>query len=97
MRIHTPEEIGLLVRDRRRQLGITQAALADRLQTSRLWLLQLERGKATAQLGKVLSALTALGIELQALPPDQPKAAPRRPDPIDLDHILANATERPRR
>ena len=57
MQIRTPKEIGLLVRDQRKRLGLTQDGLARRLGTSRLWVLQLEQGKPTVQLGMVIAAL----------------------------------------
>lgn len=79
MQIRTAKEIGQLVHDRRLQLGLTQGALATKLGTSRLWLMQLEGGKATAQLGMVLAALAALDIPLHAEPPaSAPRGKARR-------------------
>lgn len=72
MVVRTPREIGLLVRDRRRAAGVTQAVLAERVGASREWIRLLESGKPRLELGLTLRALTALGITLnaEAKPPD---------------------------
>lgn len=64
MRIQTPHEIGLLVREQRRALGITQQALAERIGATREWVRRLESGKPRTELGLTLRALTALGCSL---------------------------------
>ena len=66
MIVRTPHEIGLLVQDRRRAAGISQAALAERVGASREWIRLLESGKPRLELGLTLRALTALGITLNA-------------------------------
>ncbi len=74
MIVRTPREIGLLVRDRRRAQGITQATLAEHIGASREWIRLLESGKPRLELGLTLRALTALGINLNA------EVAPPRSD-----------------
>lgn len=66
MLIRTPREVGLLVRDRRRAIGLTQGELAERVGASREWIRQLESGKPRLELGLTLRALSALGIALTA-------------------------------
>lgn len=66
LRISRPEDIGALVRDRRHAIGLSQTDLGLRLNVSRKWISELERGKATAHLGLVLEALKALGVALAA-------------------------------
>lgn len=66
MLIRTPREVGLLIKDRRRDIGLTQAELAERVGASREWVRQLESGKPRLELGLTLRALTALGIALDA-------------------------------
>jgi y4mF family transcriptional regulator len=66
MIVRTPHEIGLLIRDRRRAAGITQAELAERVGASREWVRHLESGKPRLELALTLRALTALGIALNA-------------------------------
>jgi HTH-type transcriptional regulator / antitoxin HipB len=43
---------------------MSQADLASKLGTSRLWITEIERGKPRASLGLILQALSALGLEL---------------------------------
>lgn len=64
--LRTPADIGALIKDRRRALGLDQAELAVRIDVGRLWVNQVERGKPGASLGLVLRALAALGLELSS-------------------------------
>jgi len=64
--IRTPADIGALIRDKRKALGLDQSDLADRVGVSRLWVNQIERGKPGASIGLVLRALAAVGVELSA-------------------------------
>jgi y4mF family transcriptional regulator len=59
--------LGALVRDARKAAGLTQPDLALAAGTGTPFIVDLERGKSTIQLGKVLDVLRALGIELQAV------------------------------
>jgi HTH-type transcriptional regulator/antitoxin HipB len=74
MQIRTPNDIGGLIRARRRALGLDQRALAARVGVSRLWISEVERGKPGASLGLVLQALAALDVTLST--PDQPAGEP---------------------
>ncbi|MEX1183578.1 MAG: helix-turn-helix domain-containing protein [Gemmatimonadota bacterium] len=58
-------DIGRAIRARRLQLGWSQAELAERSRTTRKWIGEVEHGKATAEIGLVLSALEALGIRVR--------------------------------
>jgi HTH-type transcriptional regulator / antitoxin HipB len=60
----TPEEIGRTVRTTRKEQGVTQADLALTSGTGLRFLIELEKGKPTCQIGKVLNVLQTLGIEL---------------------------------
>lgn len=64
--IDSPKALGLLVRTRRKELGLNQTELADVAQTTLRFISELERGKQTAQLDGVLRVLAALGIGLEA-------------------------------
>lgn len=66
MRVRTPLDFGLIIRNRRRKLGLSQSALAERAGVGRQWLVEVERGKARAEMGLVLRTLAALDIELSA-------------------------------
>jgi y4mF family transcriptional regulator len=83
MRIANPQDLGLYVRERRRDLGHTQQELATLAGVSRRWLADLEACKPTVEVGLVLKTLAALGlvVNVQVYVP--------APDAIDLDKVLA--------
>src|SRR3546814_4118960 len=56
--------IGKIVREERKALGLRQAALAAASGVGVRFLVDLERGKPTVQLGRVLAVLAALGCSL---------------------------------
>lgn len=62
--IPNAKELGLIVRDARKQQGLTQEDLAGLTGTGRRFISDLEQGKETAELGKVLLVLAALGLAL---------------------------------
>ncbi|GEP59010.1 helix-turn-helix transcriptional regulator [Reyranella soli] len=64
MLIRTPADLGAVIRDRRRQLKLDQAAFAKRIGVSRQWVIEFERGHPRAELGLVLRALGALNIRV---------------------------------
>ena len=66
MQIKNTRDIVALIRERRAELQWSQAQLADRVGVSRLWIIHLEKGKQTAQIGLVLRALKTLRITLDA-------------------------------
>ncbi len=70
-----PEDIGLLIRDRRLELGLDQRTLAERARVSRQWIVELEKGKPRAELGLILRTLAALELALDISPLRQ-RAAP---------------------
>jgi y4mF family transcriptional regulator len=88
MLARTPADLGAVIRDRRKQLALDQAALARKIGVSRQWIIEIERGHPRAELGLVLRALDALDIRLDASI-DQIKR--RRPGAIDIDAIVAKA------
>lgn len=97
MQLRTPNEIGHLVRDRRKARGWTQDQLATRLGVSRLWIVQLEQGKATVQLGLVMRTLNELDVPLQVDLQPQSQSGMRLNDAIDLDSIILRTTGPSRR
>jgi y4mF family transcriptional regulator len=66
---YTPTEIGALVRDTRKRLGVTQKDLALTAGTGLRFVIELEKGKETCELGKSLRILQTLGITLTLTPP----------------------------
>ncbi len=65
-RIENSNDIGTLVRSRRKELGLTQKKAAGLCGVGVRFLSELENGKETLQLDKVLSILSRLGIDLIA-------------------------------
>jgi HTH-type transcriptional regulator / antitoxin HipB len=57
--------MGALVRNFRKERGMTQAELAQRAGVSRKWLIEFEKGKPEAQLWMVIDVLNVLGYELE--------------------------------
>ena len=62
-------EIGELVRESRKRLGVTQKDLALTSGTGLRFVIDLEKGKETCQIGKVLTVLQTLGIQIALTPP----------------------------
>jgi HTH-type transcriptional regulator/antitoxin HipB len=76
MRIRTVKDIGLIIRDRRREFRMGQRALADKVGVSRQWIVQVERGKPRAAANLLLRALAALDLEIAI---DQTKSSRAKP------------------
>ena len=81
MYLHTVPELAALVRDRRQALGLSQAAVAARIGTSRQWLVAFEGGQPNVELAPVLRALRLLGLRIAvtsavATPNGAPSVAP---------------------
>jgi len=70
---YTPHEIGKLVRNTRKSLGVTQKSLALAAGTGLRFVIDLERGKETCEIGKVLAILNGLGIKITLTPPKPEK------------------------
>ncbi len=64
----SPKTIGEIVRDRRKSQSATQAELASLCGVGVRFISDLENGKSTVELGKVLQVLTCLGLELSIQP-----------------------------
>lgn len=97
--LRTPADIGVLLRERRRILAMDQAELAQKIGVSRLWINQVERGKAGASLGLVLRALAAVGVELTGVALDE-KGQSLLGVPVvspDINAIVAGARDKSRR
>jgi len=88
MLIRTPNDLGAIIRNRRKQLGLGQAELAQRIEVSRQWVIGVERGHRRAELGLVLRALDTLGIRLESVIPEP---APKSASAPDLEGILIAA------
>jgi len=58
------ERLGAAVRARRRALGLDQAEVAALAGVGLAFLYELEHGKATVRIDKLLDVLSVLGLEL---------------------------------
>ena len=65
MNTKSPKQLGAVIRARRRQLEVTQKDLAMTCGTGLRFIIDLEKGKPTCQIGKILQVLRALGLKLQ--------------------------------
>jgi HTH-type transcriptional regulator/antitoxin HipB len=70
---YSPEDIAAIIRKTRKTLGVTQRVLALTSGTGTRFIIDLEKGKDTCELGKVLTVLQTLGIKLTLTPPSIPK------------------------
>ncbi len=96
MLARTPQDLGLLIREQRRQLGLDQHELAQRVGVSRQWIVEMEGGKPRAELALVLRTVAALGLEIDLRSQAQAAEAPS-PAYVDIDlgDVLARAKKRP--
>ncbi|MBQ6314514.1 MAG: helix-turn-helix transcriptional regulator [Mogibacterium sp.] len=63
-KIQNTSDIGRAIRTRRRELGYTQAFLAEYAGVSTSFISELENGKPTVQLDKVMYIISLLGMDL---------------------------------
>jgi HTH-type transcriptional regulator/antitoxin HipB len=94
MIVRTPSDLGLLIREHRKKLGLDQQELAKKVGVSRLWVIEIEKGKPRAEIGLVMRTLLALDLQLDIS--TEPAAAPvkRRAGAVsvpDIDAIVRNA------
>jgi y4mF family transcriptional regulator len=70
--------VGDALRNRRKQLGVTQQDLADLASVSARFIHELESGKSTVRLDKVEQAARVLGLKIALVP--------RASTDADMDH-----------
>ena len=66
--ITSAKQLGDLLRSRRKGMGMTQTHAADLCNVGPRFIVELERGKETAQLGKILQVLRGYGLEFCVTP-----------------------------
>ena len=64
------EGVGRAVRKARRQIGLRQAELAALADVGARFVSELENGKSTVELGRVIRVLQTLGLELDIVARD---------------------------
>ena len=67
-RVQTTEELGHLVRAHRKSKGLTLETISGLGNLSTRFLSEFERGKETAEIGKILKALRTLGLDIIVQP-----------------------------
>lgn len=63
-RVYTADSLGAAIKHYRRQAGLSQAELAERSGLNRTYLSDLERGKETEQLRRLIRILKLLGVRM---------------------------------
>lgn len=84
--VDSPGRFGGLIRARRQALGLTQRDLALAVNVGERFIVDLESGKPTCQLGKALAVARGVGLRLTdgaapAAPTDGAEAYPDLSDP----------------
>lgn len=79
-RIKNPRDLGALMRAFRKSQHLTLEKVSGLTHVSMRFLSELERGKETAELGKVLSTLNKLGLDVVI----QPRSHRHGPSLIEL-------------
>lgn len=69
--IRTPDELGVLIRAVRKHQKLRMDDVAGSAGVGPVFIREVERGKETVQLGRVMKILGELGIELRADVPDE--------------------------
>lgn len=67
MQIKNVSELGKTIRETRKSLGLTQADLAISANVGVRFIVDLENGKETAQVGKVLQVCQMLGLKIELI------------------------------
>ena len=67
-RIQSAEDLGRLVRAHRKDKGLTLERVSGLGNLSTRFLSEFERGKETAEIGKILKALRTLGLDIIVQP-----------------------------
>ncbi len=83
MKVSTKQELGLLLADRRRQLGMTQQEFADHVGVPRLWVAQVETAKTNPTLSRLLLVVRRAGLSLSLDAPPDHERRPREDPTAD--------------
>jgi len=63
-RVYTAASLGAAIRHYRQAVGLTQAELAERAGLNRTYLSDLEQGRETEQVRRILRVLKQLGVRM---------------------------------
>lgn len=73
MQVNNPADISKIVKERRKQLKLNQAECAAFCSVGTRFFSELENGKESLHIGKVLNVLNMLGISLHAIEKENDK------------------------
>lgn len=85
--LRSAEQLGMTVRLRRKERGLSQSALAELLGVERKWVLRLEAGNPKAEFALVMKALEMLGVRI-LLRDDEKDSKSNRAGPSRLDEVF---------
>ena len=87
--IRNPEQLGRAIRLKRKEKGLSQSALAQRLGVGRKWVLGIESGNPKAEFGLILKTLDLLGLRALLSEESQPPTKDhRQSEPSRLDEVF---------
>lgn len=89
-RIRTAEDVGAIIRARRRRLGLTQQDLALRARVSRQLIVALEHGKERAALSSLLRVLLELDLDVDLSPGGAGSTDSEEEPALDLSQYLSS-------
>jgi y4mF family transcriptional regulator len=99
---HSSVEVGRIVVTARRHRGLTQTQLARAVGVTQNWISEIENGKDTAQIGRILRVLSFLKVRLEVAEAPWLVLAARTSQPVGVslaDILAAHSTtgRRPRK
>ena len=87
--LRTSRDLGAAIRRARQDRGLSQAELAARAGVGRPWLSEVESGKRTAEIGRILLVVSALDLTMALLPAPEPGEGRG----VDIDTLLAGMVD----
>ncbi len=88
--IRNPEQLGRAIRLKRKEKGLSQSALAERLGVGRKWVLGVESGNPKAEFGLILKTLDLLGLHTSLSEESHSSSTKdhRQTEPSRLDEVF---------
>ena len=65
MKVTDPAQLGQMIRERRKELGYTQSYISEFTGFSVSFISDLENGKETAEIGKAMTLISLLGLDIK--------------------------------
>ena len=93
MKVNSMRDVAAAVRGRRKDLGLSQADLADRVGVSRAWINAVEAAKPSVEFDLVLRLLDRLGLRLDLAKPGNLSDVFKGRS-VDLDSVLDEYRDR---